>query len=77
MSGNELIVQVKDNQSGLVERLKTCIAETASLSTDRTCEQARNRHEERTAPASDPPSGAPSALGSPPMPSAPGSPCAP
>jgi hypothetical protein len=53
-SGNDLIVQVKDNQSGLVERLETCVAETASLSTNRTCEQTRNRHEERIVTVYDP-----------------------
>ncbi len=54
MSGNDLIVQVKDNQSGLVERLETCVTDTAGISTDHTCEQARSRHEERIVTVYDP-----------------------
>jgi hypothetical protein len=53
-SGNDLIVQVKDNQSGLVGRLETCIAETDGQSTDRTLQEARNRQEERIVTVYDP-----------------------
>lgn len=46
-TGNDLIVQVKSNQKGLLRRLESLVATTAPIAVDDSRDLARNRQEDR------------------------------
>src|SRR3954467_14032543 len=54
-TGNDLIVQVKENQSNLQHRLDDLATTARPLETDHRRDRARNRQEDRLAEGFDPP----------------------
>ena len=47
-SGNDLLVQVKENQPGLIERLRQTAEQVAPLEVAESRDRGRNRQEDRT-----------------------------